>query len=80
MTEQLCDPAAHLIAITPDDGAQPMPTPTRGLAVNGEGLVMVTMMGGQKVDIFIAPGAPLPLRVVKVWATGTTATGVRGLL
>lgn len=80
MTEQLSDPAKHMIAITPDDDAQPMPIPTRGLAVNTEGLVMVTMMGGQKADIFIAPGAPMPLRVVKVWETGTTATGIRGLL
>lgn len=80
MTEQLSDPATHMIAIEPDDEAQPMASPTRAIAVNAEGLVMVTMLGGQKSDVFIAPGAPLPIRVLKVWATGTTAQGIRGLL
>ena len=79
MTETLSDPASYMIEITPDDAAQPM-VPTRALGVNEDGLVMVTMLGGQKADIFIAAGAPMPLRVIKVWRTGTTAQGIRGLL
>lgn len=80
MSENLCDPAAHLVALTPDDAAQPMPVPTRAISVNVEGLVMVTTLGGQKLDVHVAAGCPFPLRVVKVWATGTTAKGIRGLL
>ena len=78
-TPAMSDPARHVMAITPDDDANAMPEPTRALAVNAEGLVMVTTAGGQTVDLFVAPGAPFPVRVVKVWATGTTARGIRGL-
>lgn len=79
MTESLSDPASYMVDITPDDDAQNM-VPTRALGVNVDGLVMVTTLGGQKTDVFIAAGAPLPIRVIKVWRTGTTAQGIRGLL
>ena len=71
-------PAAHAFVVSPDDGAD-LPTTTRGVSVAAAGLVRVTMLGGETVEIYIAAGVPFPLRVVRVWATGTTATGIVGL-
>ena len=74
----LGDPAASVFDITPDDAAD-LPKVTVALNVASPGTVRVTMADGTVSDLTMAPGHPFPLRARRVWLTGTTATGIRGL-
>ena len=78
-TRSLTSPPEHALAIQPDDVAD-LPQVTRALYVGGDGDVAVVMRGGERV-IFagVAGGTLLPIRVSRVLAGGTTATGVLGL-
>ena len=71
-------PASHLQAVTPHDGEN-LAFITRAIAVGGEGFVKVTTVSGSVGTVFMAPGAPFPIRVSRVWATGTTATQIVAL-
>lgn len=71
-------PASHIQAVTPHD-QENLAFISRALAVGGEGLVKVTTLSGSVGTIFVAPGAPFPIRVSRVWATGTTATQIVAL-
>jgi hypothetical protein len=47
------------------------------LFVGGAGNVRVTMLGGQIVTYNnVSAGSFMPIQVIKVWATGTTATNI----
>lgn len=74
----LKDPAISLFDIVPDDMAD-LPQPTIALNVAAPGTVRVTTLDGSVGDLSIHPGHPFPVQVRRVWATGTTATGIRGL-
>ncbi|WP_323041158.1 spike base protein, RCAP_Rcc01079 family [Gemmobacter sp.] len=72
-------PANDAIAITPSDAAD-LATVVRALFCTGDGTVRVTMRGGgDPVTLPMIAGVPLPARVRRVWATGTTATGIVGV-
>lgn len=71
-------PATRLMVVTPDDSLD-LTFSTRALSVSQAGFVRVTTVGGDTGDVYIAAGVPFPLRVIRVWATGTTATGICGL-
>jgi hypothetical protein len=71
-------PATSAFAITPNDAAD-VPTVTLALNVATPGVVRVTPLAGGTADVFIDAGVVFPLRVSRVWATGTTATGICGL-
>ena len=71
-------PATAVFAITPNDGAD-IATVTLALNVATPGVVRVTPLAGGTADIFVEAGVVFPLRVSRVWATGTTATGICGL-
>ena len=71
-------PATALGEITPDD-ATDLAEVTIALNVATPGTVRVTTEGGDTGDVTIAPGLAFPIRVTRVWATGTSATGIRGL-
>lgn len=73
------DPAITVFEITPDDGSD-LAQVTVALNVATPGTVRVTTLDGSISDVSIHPGAPFPIRVRRVWATGTTATGLRGLV
>ena len=73
------DPAITVVEITPDDGSD-LAQVTVALNVATPGTVRVTTLDGSISDVSIHPGAPFPIRVRRVWATGTTATGLRGLV
>ena len=73
------DPAIAVFEITPDDGAD-LAQVTLALNVATPGTVRVTTLDGSTSDVSIHPGAPFPIRARRVWATGTTATGLRGLV
>lgn len=71
-------PARHVALVTPDD-ATDLTTATRGISLAAAGAVKVTTAGGETVTIpsgALAAGGIHPIQVVRVWATGTTATGI----
>ena len=71
-------PAAKAFAITPSDVAD-LAQPTRALNVSGSGYVRVTTITGSEAVIFVAAGGAFPIRLRRVWATGTDAVGLVGL-
>lgn len=77
-TRGLSSPPFGGFPVTPNDVTD-LPTVTRALNAGGSGTVHVTMQDGSDVTIFIAAGGLLPLRVTRIWATGTTATDIVGL-
>lgn len=70
----LDSPGFYAVEITPSDASN-LVNFSRALWVGGGGNVRVTMIGGQTVTFAnVAQGTLLPIRVSRVWATGTTAT------
>ena len=73
------DPAIAVFDIVPDD-TEDLGQPTVALNVATEGTVRVTTIDGSVADVTVYPGHAFPLRVRRVWQTGTSATGIRGLV
>lgn len=73
------EPAGTILEIVPNDAAD-LPELVSSLNVETPGSVRVTTRDGSTGTVFVAAGIAFPLRVAKVWATGTTATGIRGLI
>ena len=71
------DPAKYGQAVTPSDSTTL--TPTRALYVGGTGDVAVVMADGVTLTFTAVPAGILPVQVVKVLATGTTATNIVAL-
>lgn len=74
----LQSPASRIAVITPSDAAD-LAQATRALNVAAAGTVRVTTVGGDTADVYVAAGTTFPIRARRVHATGTTATGIRGL-
>jgi len=74
----LDSPAISLQSVTPDD-ATDLTVTCRALNVAETGYVAVTTRDGSVGRVFVAAGTPFPIRVSRVWATGTTATGIVAL-
>lgn len=72
------DPAVSVFDIMPDDTAD-LPHVTTALNVATPGTVRVTSADGSVADVRVYPGAAFPIQATRVWLTGTTATGIRGL-
>lgn len=70
-------PAVAAAEIAPSD-TEDLATVPRALFATGAGVVRVTMLSGQDVTLPILAGPALPVRVTRVWATGTSATGLVG--
>lgn len=68
-------PASRLQAITPSDTAD-LSLASRALNVATSGMVRVTTVGGDTGTVHVVAGIAFPVRVRRVWATGTTATGI----
>lgn len=77
--ERLRDPSSRLEVITPDDNAN-LPYLTRALYVNSGGAIRVLDATGNESTFTVGNDVVLPVRVGKVFATGTTATGIVGLI
>ena len=75
----LSDPAIAVFDIAPNDAAD-LPQVTTALNVATPGTVRVTTADGSTADVMIHPGHAFPVRAARVWLTGTTATGIRGLV
>lgn len=71
-------PAARVQAVVPSDTSD-LALVSRALNVAQSGSVQVTTVGGTTAQVYIAAGIPFPIRTVRVWATGTTATGIVAL-
>lgn len=65
----------HLAAVTPSDSAD-LAYVSRAFHVGTAGDVTVTTLSGEKVTITGATAGWHPIRVTRIWATGTTATGI----
>lgn len=76
----LTAPATDAFAIAPNDGAD-FARPARAIYVGSGGdLALVTMAGSQVLFSSLNAGTILPVSATRVRATGTTATGLVGLL
>ena len=76
----LSSPVQGGFDVAPADGAD-LAQVTRALMVSGAGDVAVTLKNGDQITLpGLTPGVIYPVRAVRVWATGTTATGVKGLI
>jgi hypothetical protein len=51
--------------------------PTRAILTATDGTVKVTYKNGLEDDPFLAAGMWHPMEVVRIWSTGTSATGVK---
>lgn len=73
------DPAISVFDITPSDSVD-LDQPTTALNVATPGTVRVTTIDGSIANVYIHPGQAFPIRTTRIWLTGTTATGIRGLV
>lgn len=73
------DPAVTVFDIAPDDGVD-LEQVTTSLNVATPGTVRVTTVAGSTADLTIHPGQVFPVQAQRVWLSGTTATGIRGLV
>lgn len=75
----LDSPAQQAFAITP--GTAELAETTRGIYVGGTGDISVEMKSGALVVFQEVPaGSLLPIRVVKIFAEGTSASAIVGLV
>ena len=73
-------PATHVFTITPGDSAYLDDLP-RGIYVGGAGdLAVMTIGGSIAIFVGLVAGTIVPVRAVRVYATGTTATSLLGLI
>lgn len=72
------DPAIRVFEIVPDDGND-LAEVTSAINVATPGVVRITTEDGSTSDVMVHPGDAFPVRARRVWLTGTTATGLRGL-
>lgn len=72
--------AGSAVAVTPNDGAD-LALTSRGLYIGGAGNVRVLLDLDSAAVTFAAcaAGSVLPIRVVRVYSTGTTATNLLAL-
>ena len=70
-------PADEGFSITADD-LNDLSRFTRGIAVDTAGDVAMTLTSGDDVTMELLPGYIYPLKVKRVKATSTTATGIKG--
>jgi hypothetical protein len=71
-------PASVAFAITPNDSTD-LSQDTRGIYVGGDGNLVARINGADITFTGVKGGAVYPIRVSRVLATGTTATGLVGL-
>jgi len=77
--ERAMTPASNAVAITPNNSTD-LATVTRGIYVGVSGDLKVDMFGGQTVTFKdLAAGVLHPIRVKRVYQTGTDATDIIGV-
>ena len=71
----LISPIERSVTVTPNDSAD-LTNVTRALLVDVAGAVKVTYLDGTTDDSYLAAGVWHAMRAVRVWSTGTDATGI----
>lgn len=71
-------PGVHAAPVTPNDSAD-LTYATRALVIGTAGDLKVTTVGGDTVTLTNVPAGVLPLRVVRVFNTGTTAADIAAI-
>lgn len=71
-------PAVRVLEVTPSDTAD-LTEVSRAINVADSGTVRVTTVDGTTATIFVAAGIAFPIRVTRVWSTGTTAINIVAL-
>lgn len=71
----LNSPIKSAAAVTPSDSAD-LAEPSMSLYIGGAGALKVTLISGDTVTYAAIAAGRHPLRATRVWATGTTATGI----
>ena len=75
------NPSRNFFPITPHDTTNFVEGETRGIYVGGSGILVAVNKGGVAVTFTnVLAGSVLPIRAVRVNASGTTATDLVGLL
>ena len=77
-SQGLESPATRLLEVTPDD-SNDLAFIARAISVEAAGYLEVITAGGDTGRVFIAAGIPFPIRVRRILATGTTASGIVAL-
>lgn len=72
--------AGRHYSITPSDSAGQLPAKAMRIYVGGAGNIKVDDLAGNAVTYAVVAGALLPVLVTRVYLTGTTATGIVGLV
>lgn len=75
----LSGPARDLLPITPTDGVD-LSKVCIGLYIEGGGTLAVTTVAGEARTISVPDYTMLPVGITRVSQTGTTATGISGLV
>lgn len=76
LRDELSSPASHAAEVTPDNDNE-LDYITRGVYVGTTGNLRVKMAGGETVTIPTIPaGTTLAIRVIQIYATLTTASGI----
>lgn len=77
--DSIVAPARHGFAIVPHDGND-LAAETRAIYVGAGGALSVRLAAGDEIDFAgLAAGTLLPIRAIRVHATGTTAAQLLGL-
>ena len=71
----MTDPIMRAEEVTPSDGAD-LSLTSRAVYVGGGGDLHVTLSDGDTVTLTNAGAGWHPIRVTRIWATGTTATAI----
>ncbi|MGR3540294.1 MAG: spike base protein, RCAP_Rcc01079 family [Hasllibacter sp.] len=76
--QSLESPATHLEEVSPSDAGD-LARVSRAFNVDGAGAIRVTTLEGQTGTVHVPSGGTIAIRATRVWATGTTATGIVAL-
>ena len=74
-SESLSSPPSNLTRAVPSD-TQDLAFVSRAINVAQSGTLRVTTLGGSVETVFVAAGIVFPLRAKRIWASGTSATGI----
>lgn len=76
----LSSPYEHMVQFVPSDNeADNLAQPTRSIYSGGTGNISFVTMNNETVMLQVIKGLILPVRVVRVNATGTTVVSIIGL-
>ena len=78
LSEGLNAPYDNASMVTPSDSAD-LAYVTRSLWIGAQGTLKVTMLGGGDVTFNVSQHMELPIRVTRIWSTGTSASDVVAL-